>query len=156
MENEIDDATRGFTAGAYPNLSLPVIIMSPGSHNKGLSDWDKKPSATKKRMSVGGDGMTDAPEWWMKNPSLVSAWSLPVRKNFFDFFNTRNSALKSNLTDFPKFKHHKKNVSLKPLCTKYQTAGKCRDGCPYAHVPPSNMDPMKKAEVSAQLLSIYS
>jgi hypothetical protein len=45
MENEIDDAMRGFTVGAYPNLSLPIIIMSPESNDdEATSDRDRKPS----------------------------------------------------------------------------------------------------------------
>jgi hypothetical protein len=157
MENEIDDAMRGFTAGAYPNLSLPVIIMSPESHDEGPSDWDKKAPGSKKRKSGEGEDVADAPEWWTKNPSPVPTWGLPAGKNFFDFFNTRDSALKSNFTDFPKFQHHKKSVlGLKPLCAKYQAVGRCRGACPYAHVRPSTMDPTKKAEVSKRFLSIYS
>jgi hypothetical protein len=123
MENKIGNTMRGFTAGAYPNLSLPVIIMSPESYDKGPSNWHRKPTGTKKCKSGKGDNVTDAPGWWTKNPNTVPAWSLPAGKNFFDFFNTRDSALKLNFTDFPKFQHHKKNVGLKPLCTKYQAVG---------------------------------
>ena len=156
MENEIDDAMRGFTAGAYPNLSLPVIIMSPESNEEETSDIDKK--ALKKRKTPDADIKTeDAPGWHTKNPAPVEAWCLPSGKNFSEFFNTRDEALKANFTGFPKFKHHRKSVaSPKPLCAKYQAVGKCRGACPYAHVAPGNMSPANKDEVSARFKKIYS
>jgi hypothetical protein len=156
MEEEIDDAMRGFAAGAYPNLSLPVVIMSPDSHDDDASDGDKKPPGKKKKPPDTDPAPADVPDWHTKNPSQVQAWCLPSGKNFSDFFNTRDEALKANFTDFPKFKHHRKSVvGLKPLCAKYQVAGRCRGGCPYAHVPPGNMNPAKKEEVTARFKQIY-
>jgi hypothetical protein len=157
MEEEIDDAMRGFAAGAYPNLSLPVVIMSPDSNKDDTSNGDKKPPGKKKKSPDADSAPSDVPDWHTKNPSQVPSWCLPSGKNFSEFFNTRDEALKANFTDFPKFKHHRKSVvGLKPLCAKYQVAGKCRGGCPYAHVLPSNMSPAKKEEVTARFKQIYN
>jgi hypothetical protein len=156
MEEEIDGAMRGFTAGAYPNLSLPVIIMSPESNEEEASDSDKK--IPKKRKSPDAETKAeDAPGWHTKNPSPVQAWCLPSGKNFSEFFNTRDEALKANFTGFPKFKHHRKSVvGPKPLCAKYQAVGKCRGGCPYAHVSPASMSPANKEDVSSRFKNIYN
>jgi hypothetical protein len=48
MEEEIDDAMRRFTAGAYPNLSLPVIILSPDSREEEASNSERKPQGREK------------------------------------------------------------------------------------------------------------
>ncbi len=156
MEEEIDDAMRGFTAGAYPNLSLPVIIMSPESNEEDASDGERR--SLKKRKAPDADTTpADAPDWHTKNPSPGPAWGLPAGKSFSAFFNTRDEALRANFTDFPKFKHHRQSVvGPKPLCAKYQAAGRCRGGCPYAHVPPNNISPSKKDEVAARFKQIYS
>jgi hypothetical protein len=155
MEGEIDDAMRGFNAGAYPNLSLPVIILNPDTGGKDASDDDRKPPAKKK----GGEAedYTDSPEWWSKNASPVVEWGLPSGKNFPEFFNTRDPALKENLTNFPKFKHHRRSiVGLRPMCAKYQAVGRCRPGCPYSHVPPGSMPTACREEVHVRFLKIYS
>jgi hypothetical protein len=39
------------------------------------------------------DDQADAPEWWTNNLSLVQAWSLPAGKNFFKYFNMRDTRL---------------------------------------------------------------
>jgi hypothetical protein len=95
MEEEIDDAMRGFTAGAYLNLSLPVISMSPESHDEQHSNFDKKPPASQKHKPAESDNLTDSPEWWTKNPSPEPVWQLPAGKSFFEFFNTQDSSLNS-------------------------------------------------------------
>jgi hypothetical protein len=154
MEEEIDDAMRGFTAGAYPNLSLPVVILSPDTEAAD-SDGEKKPSS--KRRSNDATDLTDSPEWWSKNLHPVSEWCIPAGKNFPQFFNTRDPELKDNLTNFPKFNHHRKSVGgPRPMCAKYQAMGKCRASCPYAHVPPGSMSQAKKDEVRSRFLKIYS
>jgi hypothetical protein len=156
MEGEIDDAMRGFTAGAYPNLSLPVVILNPDPKDDGGSDSGRKPPS-KKRSGGKADDLSDAPEWWSKNLHPVPQWGIPPGKGFPEFFSTRDPALKENLTDFPKFKHHNKSVSgLRALCAKYQTLGRCRPSCSYSHVPPGSMPTDKKEEVHARFLKIYS
>jgi hypothetical protein len=155
MEEEIDDAMRGFTAGAYPNLSLPVIILNPDPGGKDASDDERKPAAKKKSNDT--EDYSDSPEWWSRNTSPVAKWSIPSGKTFPEYFNTRDPALKDNLLNFPKFKHHRKSMSgLRPMCAKYQAVGRCRPSCPYSHVPPSSMPTARREEVHSRFVAIYS
>jgi len=74
-----------------------------------------------------------------------------------DLFTSFTPQGKENIKLFPLATHHNTNVGGKrPLCIKYQCKGKCRAGCPQAHVRPNSMDPDMRSKVANAFRKAYS
>jgi hypothetical protein len=147
MKDDIDRVMRDIHHGITPNLPLPSTLSGDGEERSEPS------GATPKTKSLPvGDEDKKAPAWWIKNPEVVSAWALPDDKSMKELFTNYSPQGKENIKLFPKVPHHNPAVSgKKSLCIKYQCKGKCRAGCPQAHVKPAVM----AADVKAQIASAF-
>ena len=67
------------------------------------------------------------------NANPYSDWLLPSDKRHGDFFNPSKLSLRPNMLSWPKFPHHTTH-KMETLCVKFQTTGKCKEGCTYAHI----------------------
>jgi hypothetical protein len=135
MIDDIDRVMRDLHHGITPNLPLPSLVDDePRKTDKGKEDGGGGKPAAK------SDADPDRPQWWSRNPDPVAAWNLPKGKEMKHLFLTSTPEGKENIQRFPHIRHHNPSVTeKKPLCIKYHCRGKCRVGCPHAHVSPKSM-----------------
>lgn len=154
MKSDIDRVMRDLRHGITPNLPLPTSILS-GDDNR-APPKDKGGSGPGKRPAREDDDKK-APAWWSTNPECVAAWALPADKNMRDLFTSISEQGKENIKLFPSIKHHNPSVTgKKPLCIKYQCKGKCRVGCPQAHIKPSDMSADVKTKTGDAFQKSYA
>ena len=152
MKDDIDRVMRDIHHGITPNLPLPSML----SRN---AEERNEPSGerTKAKQSPAGDEDKKPPDWWIKNPEVVSAWALPDDKSMKDLFTSFSPQGKENIKLFPQLPHHNPAVSgKKSLCIKYQCKGKCRAGCPQAHLKPAVMAADVKAQIASAFKKAYT
>ncbi len=114
-------------------------------------------AGTKAKQSPAGDKDKTPPDWWITNPKVVSAWALPDDKSMKDLFTSFSPQGKENIKLFPQLPHHNPAVSgKKSLCIKYQCKGKCRAGCPQAHLKPAVMAADVKAQIASAFKKAYT
>jgi hypothetical protein len=140
----IKQTMAGFSYGSIPDLIMPADLGEKAG-NTG-NDRKDKPAAKVEAAQ---------PDWWAVNPSPESGWAIPGGKAFTDIFNSRDPALKKNLSGWPELKHHAQGKK-KPLCMKYQALGRCLPGCAMAHLPPGQMPAGARAAAAKRFAEIYS
>jgi hypothetical protein len=153
MKDDIDRVMRDIHHGITPNLPLPSILCGDGEENP----EPKGTTTTKAKQSPAEGEDKKPPAWWIKNPEIVSAWAIPDGKNMKDLFTSFTPQGKDNIKLFPMVAHHNPSITgKKPLCIKYQCQGKCRAGCPQAHVKPAVMAADTKAKVAKAFNKAYT
>jgi hypothetical protein len=141
MKGDIVRVMRDLRHGITPNLPLPETIednpsdvTDPAPRERAGSSLQDRPSRNEMPESE------HKPTWWSRNPEEASAWEIPDDKSMRSLFSMLTTEGKENIRRFPKLKHHNPVVTgTKPVCIKYQCKGKCRLGCPHAHVKPGEM-----------------
>jgi hypothetical protein len=153
MKDDIDRVMRDIHHGITPNLPLPSILRGDGDE-----DTEPKGTSTTKVKQSPSDGEDKKPPaWWIKNPEIVSTWAIPDDKSMKDLFTSFTPQGKENIKLFPIVAHHNPTITgKKPLCIKYQCRGKCRAGCPQAHVKPAAMTADTKAKVAEAFRKAYT
>jgi hypothetical protein len=74
-----------------------------------------------------------------------------------DLFTSFTPQGKKNLKLFPLVTHHNPTVTgKKALCIKYQCCGKCRAGCPQAHVRPASIAADMRANIDIAFGKAYT
>jgi hypothetical protein len=74
-----------------------------------------------------------------------------------DLFTSFTPQGKENIKLFPWVPHHNPTVSgKKSMCIKYQCRGKCRAGCPQAHLKPAVMAADVKAQIASAFKKAYT
>jgi hypothetical protein len=151
MTNDINRVMRDINLGITPNLPLPSMLL-------GDTEEQNPPSGASPRANPppSGDDKT-TPEWWVRNPEVVRAWALPDDKSMKTLFTSSSPEGKENLRLFPKILHHNPKISgKKSLCVKYQCKGRCRAGCPQAHLRPAVMAADVKAQIASAFRKLYT
>jgi len=152
MKDDIDRVMRDIHHGITPNLPLPSMLS-------GDAEERNKPSEATPKMKQSPAGHEDkkTPDWWIKNPEVISTWALPDDKSMKDLFTSFTPQGKENIKLFPQVPHHNPTVSgKKSLCIKYQCRGKCRAGCPQAHLKPAVMAADVKAQIANAFKKAYT
>jgi hypothetical protein len=153
MKDDIDRVMRDIHHGITPNLPLPSILEGK-TESPPAAEEATTPS---KRRPQGEDEDKKPPAWWSKNPEMVEAWIIPDNKDMKDLFTSFSPQGKENIKRFPHVRHHNPAISgKKPLCIKYQCKGKCRVGCPQAHVKPTSMTEEVRTKVTEVFRKAYA
>jgi hypothetical protein len=148
MKDDINRVMRDIHHGITPNLPLPSMLLEDAEERNQPSG-----ATPKTKQSPAGHEDKKTPEWWVKNPEVVGAWALPDDKSMKDLFTSSTPQGKENIKLFPRVPHYNLMISgKKSLCIKYQCRGKCRAGCPQAHLKPAVM----AADVKAQIASAFN
>jgi hypothetical protein len=151
MVDDIDRVMRDLHHGITPNLSLPSLVEDEPREPKS----DKKEGRAEKHPKA--ETETDKPQWWSQNPDPVAAWTLPKGKEMKNLFLISTPTGKDNIQRFPSVRHHNSSVTEnKPLCIKYHCRGKCRVGCPHAHVKPKSMSKDVYAQTDEAFRKAYA
>jgi hypothetical protein len=152
MKDDIDRVMRDIHHGITPNLPLPSTLS-------GETEGRGEPSGStpKTKQAQAGDDDKKTPAWWITNPEVVSAWALPDDKSMKDLFTSFTPQGKENIKLFPQVPHHNPAVNGKKfLCIKYQCKGKCRAGCPQAHLKPASMAADVKDKIATAFKKAYT
>jgi len=83
------------------------------------------------------------------NKNVEPTWKLPPGKKYGDYFLPKSE----NLRGWPTFANA--DGVKKHLCIKFQTEGRCRDGCTLAHPDPKSMSKEVHSQVSARFTKVY-
>jgi hypothetical protein len=149
MSDDIDRVMRDLHHGITPNLPLPSLVEDKPSNRR----TDKRES-TPGRPSEPG---SDKPQWWSQNPDPVPEWSLPASKEMKNLFLTSTPEGKENIQRFLHVWHHIPAITgKKPLCIKYHCRGKCRVGCPHAHIKAKSMPTEVYAQTNEAFKKAYA
>jgi hypothetical protein len=146
MANRIDECTRHVDFGQIPNLALP----------KGISEATERDS--KPPTSKGGDsaGVTASSQTPVENPKKpLDFWKGPEGRSFQRTLLLKGGEKsRKGLGLLPQVPHH---LSEKPasLCVKFQRKGRCRSGCPFAHVPSSQLSPKEIKDCRKACRAVY-
>lgn len=151
MKDDIDRVMRDIHHGITPNLPLPNIL-----EKEGKADPKEEETPTSGKRKPKEDEEKKSPAWWSKNPEVVQAWTIPEGKDMKDLFTSFSPEGKENIKRFPHVRHHNPTIpGKKTMCIKYQCRGKCRAGCPQAHVKPTSMTADERAKVAEGFRKSY-
>lgn len=144
-----------FELGFSPRLTLPGALER---QTRKVGDDKRKVEAIGNHGGAKGEpGPRNAPKKarleMTKNPSPEAGWRIPEGKKFADIFG---KGMLANQVGFPRLHHHTRK-EFTNLCIKFQVIGECSrgDGCPGAHVPPSQMSPEEKEKIAARFREVY-
>jgi hypothetical protein len=144
MKDDIDRVMTDIHHGITPNLPLPAVLSGNGDDTS-----EPKPAPGNATKQPTDEEEKKPPAWWSRNPEVVGEWAIPEDKSMKDLFTSFTPQGKENLKLFPLVTHHNPTITgKKALCIKYQCRGKCRAGCPQAHVRPAHIAADTKTKIA--------
>jgi hypothetical protein len=163
QQEYFEDSLRGLEVGVIPHIPLPAsLAQKKPSSTSASSVGAARSTSSGSTITTRGSGSTTRPSPSDKPPVKVvpndqpfKEWGLPPGKHHGDFFNPGKLSLRPNTLSWPKFPHHDTRL-LSPFCLKFQTVGKCREGCPYSHLHAmDDMDRATRDSITSRLQGIY-
>jgi hypothetical protein len=166
LVNKAEELMERLEDGQGLNIVLPVALSSatttvPDKTKRPGTVTPDKAAKKKKATKTGGDspsekgaGHATAPH---QNPEPVKSWTLPTGMDYLDLFGTKMPGLKGWPvlldTRIPK----RLNKAQKaPLCVRFQSTGKCMQGCSLAHIAFTDMPEVARETASARFKAVYS
>jgi hypothetical protein len=147
MANRVDECMRQVDIGQLPNLALPKGISE-------ATERDSKPAPTSK----GGNppGFTGASSQTpVENPEKpLDFWKGPEGKSFQALWLKGGEKSRKGLGLLPRVTHHLSGKHAS-LCVKFQREGRCRSGCPFAHLPSSQLSPKESEDCRKACKAVY-
>ena len=117
--------------------SSPPSLIQEGFGKRESGSGEAGSTPSKKKRKAG------------PNKNVEPTWKLPPGKKYGDYFLPKSD----NLRGWPTFANA--DGIKKHLCIKFQTEGRCRDGCTLAHPDPKSMSKEIHSEVSARFAKVY-
>jgi hypothetical protein len=160
-----DDGLRGLEIGIMPNIPLPASLnpsKSRPTSAPGSSTPNPKAPATPGKTGSphprrpGRPPAMNRDSTLVENTNLYKEWGIPPGASHGDFFNPSKLSLKPNLTNWPEFPHHTTGTPAS-LCLRFQTYGKCKAACPFAHINPmTDADRTTRDALTTRFKAIYN
>jgi hypothetical protein len=164
LVNKAEELIERLEDGQGLNIVLPSALSTataPSANKPKRAGTVTPDKATKKKKATQTAGATQAAKDTMSashpNADPVTSWLLPEGVDYLDLFASKMPGLKGwpvlRDTRIPKSLNKAQKA---PMCVRFQSTGKCQQGCSLAHITSSDMPEGARETAAARFKVLYS